>query len=63
MVHQETFGGHWHCARYRIPDNNQTCKRGFRTKRDAELFLAYVEIAENSGRYVYPTQARATICE
>ena len=30
-------------VRYRKPDHSQTDKRGFQTKRDAELFLASTE--------------------
>ncbi|WP_309615959.1 hypothetical protein [Salinibacterium sp.] len=47
--------------RYRKPDHSQTDKRGFRTRRDAELFLASVEVAKNSGRYIDPTRARVSI--
>ena len=48
--------------RYRKPDHSQTDKRGFRTKREAELFLASVE-AKSTGRYIDPTRARVTIVE
>lgn len=36
-------------VRYRKPDYSQTHKRGFRTKRDAELFLASAEARKASG--------------
>ena len=36
----ETSGGKRYRVRYRLPDHSQTDKRGFKTKREAELFLA-----------------------
>ena len=46
---------------YRRPDHSQTTERGFRTKREAELRLAELEISKSRGEYVDPTNARATI--
>jgi hypothetical protein len=43
------------------PDRTQTKKRGFRTKRDAELFLASVEVSKARGEFIDATAARATI--
>lgn len=48
----ETKQGKRYRVRYRTPDNRQTDKRGFRTKRDAERFLNTVELAEFKGKYV-----------
>ena len=45
----ETADGRRYRVRYRKPDRTQTDKRGFRTKRDAELFLASVEVAKTRG--------------
>ena len=59
----ETSDGRRYRVRYRKPDRSQTDKRGFRTKRDAELFLASVEVAKNTGRYIDPSRARVTIAE
>lgn len=50
-------------VRYRTPDRRQTDKRGFRTKRDAELFLASVEVSKARGEYIEPAAARATVGE
>lgn len=50
-------------VRYRTPDNRQTDKRGFRTKRDAERFAATVEVAKMRGEYVSPASARVTVGE
>jgi integrase len=36
---------------FRKPDHAQTQKRGFKTKRDAELFLASVEIDKSRGAH------------
>ena len=41
-------------VRYRTPDHKTTRKRGFTTKRDAQLFLATVEVAKMRGEYVAP---------
>lgn len=58
-----TAGGKRYRVRYRKPDRSQTDKRGFRTKRDAELFLASVEVSKARGEYVDPTMSRITIGE
>jgi hypothetical protein len=48
---------------YRLPDNSQTDKRGFKTKREAELFLANVDVAKSRGEFVSASQARITVGE
>jgi integrase len=57
----ETGAGKRYRVRYRTPARSQTDKRGFRTKRDAELFLASVEVAKARGEFVTPADARETI--
>lgn len=57
----ETTAGKRYRVRYRKPDRTQTDKRGFRTKRDAELFLASVEVSKARGEFVDATAARALI--
>lgn len=57
----ETAAGKRYRVRYRKPDQSQTDKRGFRTKREAELYLASVEIAKNTGRYIDPSRSRVTV--
>lgn len=59
----ETAAGKRYRVRYRKPDGSQTDKRGFRTKRDAEIFAATVEVKKATGDYVDPTRARVTIGE
>ncbi len=50
-------------VRYRTPDNRQTDKRGFKTKRDAEAFAVEVEGRKLRGEYVAPSLGRATVGE
>ena len=58
----ETSGGRRYRVRYRKPDHSQTDKRGFGTKKAAELFLASVEVAKAKGEYVDASAARITVC-
>jgi len=58
-----TTGGRRYRVRYRLPDNSQTDKRGFKTKREAELFLANVEVAKSRGEFVSANQSRITVAE
>jgi integrase len=48
---------------YRRPDRLQTQKRGFRTKRDAEHYLAGIEVDKSRGAYIDPTRSRVIIGE
>lgn len=59
----ETESGKRYRVRYRKPDHSQTSKRGFRTKREADLFLASVESSKSDGTYLDPASARITIAE
>ncbi|MEU2203091.1 tyrosine-type recombinase/integrase [Microbacterium oleivorans] len=59
----ESAHGRRYRVRYRKPDHSQTDKRGFRTKREAELFLASVEIDKARGGYIDPGRARVTIAQ
>jgi integrase len=59
----ETANGKRYRVRYRKPDRSQTDKRGFSTKRDAELFLASVEVSKARGEYVDTSAGRITIGE
>lgn len=56
-----TVEGKRYRVRYRRPDGSQTDKRGFRTKRDAELFLSTVEIAKAKGEFIDVSAATAQI--
>jgi integrase len=59
----ETTIGKRYRVRYRKPDHSQTDKRGFRTKRDAEVFLTSVEVSKLRGAWVDPTRSRITVGE
>lgn len=48
---------------YRRPDHRQTQKRGFKTKRDAELFLAKTEVDKSRGAYIDPSKSRVLVGE
>lgn len=48
---------------YRRPNHSQTSKRGFPTKREAELYLATVEVAKARGEFIDAAAARARIDE
>jgi integrase len=59
----ETASGRRYRVRYRSPDRAQTDKRGFKTKREADLFLASVEIAKSRGEFVSANQSRIPLSE
>lgn len=59
----DTAKGKRYRVRYRKPDKQQTDKRGFRTKREAELFLASVTMSKATGQYVDPTAGRVTVAQ
>ena len=61
--YQTTSGATLYRVRYRTPDNRQTDKRGFNTKRDAEQFAATVEVAKLRGEYVAPSVGKTTVGE
>jgi integrase len=61
--YQLSSGATRYRVRYRTPENRQTDRRGFRAKRDAELFAATVEVAKMRGEYVAPSHARMTLGE
>jgi integrase len=50
-------------VRYRTPDNRQTDKRGFSTKREAQEYANTVEVSKLRGEYVSPAIGRTTIGE
>jgi integrase len=62
----ESYGsadGRRYRVRYRKPDHSQTTKRGFRTKKEAQTFLANVESRKADGTYIDPASARATVSQ
>src|SRR5258705_7393521 len=61
--YQISSGAMRYRVRYRTPDNPQTDKRGFITKRDAERFANKVDVDKMRGEYVAPSHARVTVSE
>ncbi len=59
----EVAGGRRYRVRYRLPDRSQTDKRGFKTKREAELFLATVEVSQARGEFVSVSRSRIAVGE
>ncbi|OBI02919.1 tyrosine-type recombinase/integrase [Mycobacterium scrofulaceum] len=59
--YQTKGGATLYRVRYRTPDNRQTDKRGFKTKREASDFAATVETAKLRGEYVAPSAGRVTV--
>ena len=57
----ETASGKRYRVRYRKPDRSQTDKRGFRTKLEAERFLASTEVSKSRGEFVDVSTGRITI--
>lgn len=61
--YQTKSGGNFWQVRYRKPDRKQTTKRGFTTKRDAQMFASTVEVSVARGEYVAPAMGRTTVAE
>jgi integrase len=61
--YQTASGAKVYAVRYRKPDGGQTMKRGFRTKRAAQLFANGIEAAKAKGEYVAPSLGRVTVGE
>lgn len=59
----ETSGGKRYRVRYRKPDHSQTDKRGFKTKREAELFLASTEVSKARGEYIDMSSGKIPVGE
>ena len=59
----ETEQGKRYRVRYRKPDKSQTDKRGFKTKKEAELYLASVTVSKATGDYIDPALARVSVAQ
>lgn len=57
----ETAKGKRYSVRYRKPDQSQARKSGFRTKRDAEMWLAENEVSKSRGEYIDPSKGKTTV--
>lgn len=58
--YQTQQGRRW-MVRYRKANKKSTDKRGFRTKKDAEAYLASVTVAKFTGDYIDPAKSKATV--
>lgn len=58
-----TASGKRYRVRFRRPDGTQTDRRGFKTKRDAELFLSTVEISKAKGEFIDVAAATVRVSE
>ena len=61
--YQNASGETRYAVRYRTPSHRQTRKRGFTTKRDAQMFAATVEVSKARGEYISTSAGRVTIGE
>lgn len=57
----DTAAGKRYRVRYRKPNGQQTDKRGFKTKREAEVFAASTTVAKATGEYIDPALGRVTV--
>jgi len=56
--YQTKSGATLYRVRYRQPGRGQTDKRGFKTKRDAQVFAEQIEVDKRRGAYVAPSDGR-----
>lgn len=63
IEHYETKKGRRYRVRYVKPDRKHTDRRGFKTKREAQIFLNTVEVSKLEGTYIDPTQGKVTVGE
>jgi integrase len=59
--YENTSGAKLWRVRWRTPENRQTQKRGFTTKREAALFAATLEVSKARGEYIAPRAGQATV--
>jgi integrase len=59
--YQTSSGATLYAVRHGKPDNKQTWKRGFTTKRDAAAFANTVEVSKLTGSYVAPSLGKVTV--
>ena len=56
-----TKAGKRYRVRYRKPDHSQAAKRGFTTKKAAELYLAENEVSKARGQWIDASESRNTV--
>jgi len=60
-AYQLANGSKRYRVRYRTPGHKQTAKRGFKTKREADLFAATVEVAKAQGQFIADSAGRTLV--
>jgi hypothetical protein len=60
--YQTRAGRRWR-VRYRTPDRRQTDKRGFATRREAQVYASTIEVRKAGGDFVSALAGRITIGE
>lgn len=61
VTQYQAASGRRYRARYRTPDHKQAEKRGFKTRKEAELFLASIEVSKARGDFIEASAARETL--
>lgn len=59
----ELKAGRRYMVKYRTPDRQQTTKRGFKTKREAQQWLNKMEYEKSTGEFIHPTAGKVTVGE
>lgn len=63
VTYQTRAGATLYAVRFRQPNNKQTWKRGLKTKREANMFVATVEVSKARGEYIAPSVGKVTVGE
>lgn len=63
ILQYETAQGRRYMVKFRTPGHKDTTKRGFKTKRDADLYLATLEVAKSRGEYIDAASAKISLGE
>jgi integrase len=61
--YETSTGAKRYMVRYRTPQQTQTKRRGFKTRRNAQTFAATVEVEKMTGTYVAPKLGMITVGE
>lgn len=59
----ELKAGRRYMVKYRTPDRQQTTKRGFKTKREAQQWLNKTEHEKSTGEFIHPMAGKVTVGE
>lgn len=59
--YETSSGKRLYMVQFRRPDRTLTKKRGFKTKKEAQLFASELEISKSTGTFINPQAGRTTI--